>query len=125
MPERLAAVTALGFMPTREASAALLGFARSQTAEVVIDAIVNPSSDIAHGFEGAQLTLHDGTVAQGRLLNTGAPLIVQSIGGLTQRIPAAKIRSQQRFTRSLMLSAGQLGLSAQDVADIAAYLKTR
>jgi hypothetical protein len=40
-------------------------------------------------------------------------------------IPADRIRSRQPLGRSLMLSADQLGLSAQDVADIAAYLKTQ
>jgi hypothetical protein len=51
---------------------------------------------------------------------------VQSMGGLTQMIPAAKIRGSSRkpLGRSLMLSAEQLGLNAQDVADIVAYLKT-
>jgi len=31
---------------------------------------------------------------------------------------------QAKMTRSLMMSGEQLGLSAQDVADIAAYLAT-
>ena len=41
-------------------------------------------------------------------------------------VPAARIKGSPRkpLGRSLMLSAEQLGLSAQDVADIVAYLKT-
>ena len=41
-------------------------------------------------------------------------------------IPAGQNRHPaSRMNRSLMLSAEQLGLSAQDVADIVAYLKTQ
>jgi putative membrane-bound dehydrogenase-like protein len=102
---------------------ALDGFASRQTRDVVITAIVNPSNDIAHGYEGTELTLNDGTKVHGMILSGGNPVIVQSAGGLTQLIPAAMIKERKRLGRSLMLSADQLGLNAQQVADIVAYLK--
>lgn len=103
----------------------LTAFAKSQTPEIVINAIVNPSADIAHGFEGVQVTLRDGGTVHGVLLSGGDPLIVQSTGGTTQMIPANLARGRpQSLGRSLMLSADQLGLSAQDVADITAYLRS-
>jgi putative heme-binding domain-containing protein len=101
------------------------GFAKAQTLEVVINAIVNPSAEISHGFDGTQVNLRDGGQIHGIVLSAGDPLIVQSTGGLTQMVPAAKVRNRQPLGRSLMLSAEQLGLSPQDVADIAAYLKTQ
>jgi putative membrane-bound dehydrogenase-like protein len=105
---------------------ALTGFAKAQTPEVVINAIVNPSADIAHGFDGVQVNLRDGGQVHGIVLSSGDPLIIQSMGGLTQMIPSSKSRGgRQPLGRSLMLSADQLGLSAQDVADIVAYLKTQ
>lgn len=105
---------------------ALTGWARGQTNEVVINSIINPSADIAHGFDGSEITLQDGAKLHGIVLSSGNPLVVVSTGGLTQMIPAGKIRGRpQNLGRSLMLSAEQLGLSAQDVADIAAYLKTQ
>jgi len=59
------------------------------------------------------------------VLSSGDPLIVQSMGGLTQMIPASKTRGRPiPLGRSLMLSGEQLGLSAQDIADIYAYLRT-
>ncbi len=105
---------------------ALNGFARAQTTEVVITAIVDPSAEISHGFDGVQINLRDGGQIHGILMSGGDPLVVQSMGGLTQMIPQNKIRggSRQQLGRSLMLSADQLGLSAQDVADVVAYLKT-
>ena len=106
---------------------ALAGFGKAQTTEVVINAIVNPSAEISHGFEGVQVALRDGGQVHGILHSSGDPLIVQSMGGLTQMIPMSKTRGgrPQPLGRSLMLSAEQLGLTAQDVADIAAYLKTQ
>ncbi|MFM8334716.1 MAG: dehydrogenase, partial [Opitutaceae bacterium] len=105
---------------------ALNGFARGQATEVVINAIIDPSAEIAHGYDGVAIDLKDGGQVHGILLSGGDPVVVQSMGGLTQMIPAAKIRGSSRkpLGRSLMLSAEQLGLSAQDVADIVAYLKT-
>ena len=91
----------------------------------MINAIVNPSAEIAHGFDGTQVNLRDGGQIHGIVLSSGDPLIVQSNGGLTQLVPAAKVRNRQPLGRSLMLSAEQLGLKPQDVADIVAYLKTQ
>ncbi|HYD83352.1 MAG TPA: hypothetical protein VEA63_04855, partial [Opitutus sp.] len=104
---------------------ALTGFASRQTAEVLITAIVNPSADIAHGYSGSEVVLKDGTTVHGLVLSSGDPLIVQSMGGLTQLIPQERVASRKPLRRSLMLSAEQLGLSAQDVADVAAWLATQ
>ena len=103
---------------------ALDGWGRGQTMEVIIRSIIEPSADIAHGFTGMELKMKDGKTVHGLVLSTGDPVIVTSMGGLTQTIPKKKIARQSKMKRSLMMSAGQLGLSAQDVADISAYLKT-
>lgn len=102
---------------------ALDGFASRQTRDVVIAAIVDPSADIAHGYDGSEIILVDGTRVHGLVLSRGDPVIVQSAGGLTQMIPAARIQERKRLGRSLMLSADQLGLSAQQIADIVEYLR--
>ena len=103
----------------------LTGFASRQTTEVVLGAILDPSADIAHGYEGTEITLKDGTIIHGMIQSSGNPLVVQSTGGLTQFIPPAKVKTRKPMNRSLMLSADQLGLSAQDLADVVAYLKTQ
>ncbi|HEU5138118.1 MAG TPA: PVC-type heme-binding CxxCH protein [Steroidobacteraceae bacterium] len=102
---------------------ALDGFASRQTRDVVVTAIVSPSNDIAHGYEGVELTLTDGRKIHGLILSGGNPTLVQSTGGATQMVPAALIKERKRLGRSLMLSAEQLGLTAQQVADIVAYLR--
>ncbi|MEO8016215.1 MAG: PVC-type heme-binding CxxCH protein [Pseudomonadota bacterium] len=102
---------------------AIEGFGSRQTREVVVTAIVEPSHDIAHGYEGVELTLRGGQTIHGLVLSGGDPLVVQSTGGVTQLIPAAEVKDRHRLGRSLMMSAEQLGLSPQQVADIAAFLK--
>ena len=101
----------------------LTAFAKMQPPEVVIEAIVNPSADISHGFEGTQVTLKDGKVIHGLMLSSGDPVVIQSMGGVTQLIPTDRVKSRTRLNRSLMLGADQLGLNAQGVADIVAYLR--
>jgi putative heme-binding domain-containing protein len=46
------------------------------------------------------------------------------MGGATQTVPKGRIQSQKKLGRSLMMSADQLGMTAQDVADVVAFLKT-
>jgi putative heme-binding domain-containing protein len=102
---------------------ALDGFASRQTREVVITALVNPSNDIAHGYDGSEVTLTDGRKIHGLVLSSGNPLIVQSTGGVIQMIPRPLVKERKRLGRSLMLSADQLGLTAQQIADIVSYLR--
>lgn len=104
---------------------ALTGFASRQTTEVVINSIVNPSSDISHGFEGSEIQLKDGNIIHGIVLSRSDPVIIESMGGIKQFIPADRIKSMKPLWRSLMFSAEQLGLKPQDVADVAAWLKTQ
>lgn len=95
---------------------------RNQTREVIANSIINPSSDIAHGFTAMEIRTTDNKRIHGLLLSDGDPAIVKSMGGVTQLIPADKIKSKRRMKRSLMLSGDQLGLTAQDVADIVSYM---
>jgi putative heme-binding domain-containing protein len=91
----------------------------------LVNSILNPSADIASGFSGVELQTKDGLTIHGVELSGGDPTIIQSAGGITQTVPKAKIAGRKGLGRSLMLSADQLGLSAQDVADIASYLRSR
>jgi len=101
----------------------LTAFAKLQPPEVVIGAMVDPSADISHGYEGSEITLQDGRIVHGMVQSSGDPLVVQSMGGVTQLIPAKLVKTNRRLNRSLMLSAEQLGLDAQGVADVVAYLR--
>ena len=67
--------------------------------------------------------MKDGKTIHGLLIKASDPLMITSMGGITQIVPAAKVKSSKAMKHSLMMSAAQLGLTAQDVADITAYLK--
>jgi putative heme-binding domain-containing protein len=104
---------------------ALDGWAHGKGTAVIATAIVAPDAGIAHGYAGTTIRTTDGLTIQGLVLKEGDPLMVRSMGGLTQLIPAHRVGARERMSRSLMLSAAQLGLTAQDVADLIAYLRTR
>ena len=50
--------------------------------------------------------------------------MMRSMGGVTQIIPASRVAARRRMKESLMMSAAQLGLTAQDVADLVAFLRS-
>ena len=102
---------------------ALDGFASRQTREVVVTAIVNPSNDIAHGYEGAEITLTDGRKIHGLVLSGGNPTLVQSTGGVDADGPRRAGQGTQVARSLTHAERGPVGLSGQQVADIAAYLR--
>ena len=57
------------------------------------------------------------------LLAEGDPVIIKCLGGQTQTIAKSRIASMKRMEKSLMYSPSNLGLSAQAIADMTAYLK--
>ena len=103
---------------------ALKGWGIGQPSDVIARAIIEPSSDISHGYGGKVLKLKAGGEIHGLISSESDPVIIKSTGGLTQMIPRGLIKDRLgNLNRSLMLSADQLGLTAQDVADIVAYMK--
>ena len=103
---------------------ALDGWGRGKSDDVIATAIVRPDAAIAHGYNGTQIRTKDGVTIQGLLIKEGDPLMIRSMGGLTQIVPADRVASRTRMPRSLMMSAAQLGLTAQDVADLVAFLRS-
>jgi len=102
----------------------LTSFGKQQTAEIIVQAIAEPSATISHGFEGSEVRTKDGLTITGMVLSNGDPLIIKCMGGLVQTVPRARIASVKKMTQSLMYEPSQLGLTAQGIADIVAYLKS-
>jgi len=102
----------------------LKGWGQTQTPEVIARSIIEPSADIAHGYGGSIVQLKKGGAVHGLLISNSDPIIIKSTGGVTQMIPRNQVKGKPRYLRrSLMLSADQLGLKAQDVADLVEYMK--
>ena len=106
-----------------EVGPALDNWGRGKSADVIATAIVRPSAEIAHGYDGIEIRTKDGLTIQGLLIKEGDPLMMRSMGGITQIIPADRVASRRRMSESLMMSPAQLGLTAQDVADLVAFLR--
>ncbi len=102
----------------------LKGWISRQGIEMAVKAIVDPHAEIAHGFDGTAIHLKDDRWIDGLVRSNGDPVIVTTAGGLTQMVPRDRIQSMRGMGRSLMLNADQLGMTAQDVADVVAWLKT-
>ena len=57
-------------------------------------------------------------------MNRGLQSWGKSMAGQVQTVPKKRVKSIQKMERSLMFSADMLGLSAETLADIAAYLQS-
>ena len=101
----------------------LTEFGKQQTKEAIVEAIANPSASISHGYEGFEVKTKDGLTITGMPLASGDPVIMKCMGGIVQTIPRERIASMKKMTRSLMYDPATLGLSAQSIADIVAFLK--
>ena len=89
------------------------GWGRGKSADVIARAIVLPSAEIAQGYEGTEVKTKDGVTIQGVLIKEGDPLMMRSMGGINQIIRRSR-GPRRRILGSLMMSAAQLGLTAQD-----------
>ena len=106
-----------------EVGPALDGWTRGKSLPVIATAIIDPDAGIAHGYAGTTIRTTDGLTIQGLIIKEGDPLMVRSMGNVTQVIPASRVKARERLARSLMMDASQLGMTAQDVADVIAFLK--
>lgn len=106
---------------------ALDGWGAGRSKEAIAEAIINPNLAVAHGFEGTEIKTLSGHTIHGIDLAAGGDnsRIQKIMGGGKVVIPLNQIKKVTKLDKSLMLSAKQLGLSAQDVADIAAFMKTK
>jgi putative heme-binding domain-containing protein len=101
----------------------LQNWVSNQGLEPFYEAVIYPSRSIAHGFQGSTIFLKDGGQIQGLLYSELDPVSIMSTGGVQQMVPRSRIKNIRRRNKtSLMLSADQLGLSAQDLADLGAYM---
>ena len=108
----------------------LKGWGENRSVEEIAIALINPSAGIAHGFDAHEVTLEPNWKERksfwrinGIILSESDPLTIKSTGGLIQKVPSHEIHFIQPSRNSLMLSAHQLGMSEQNVADVVAFLK--
>ena len=108
----------------------LKGWGENRSAHEIATAIIHPSAGIAHGYESHEVTLEPKGDERkgfwrinGIITSESDPLTIHSQGGLVQKVPSHEIHYIQPNNISLMLSAHQMGMTEQDVADMVAFLK--
>ena len=88
----------------------------------MIDAMIHPSAAIAFGYDSWTLTMKDGSILAGSILADGEQVVIRGLDGKRSVIAAADIASRRKQEVSTMPPAQSLGLKAQDLADLAAFL---
>lgn len=88
----------------------------------VIDAMLNPGAAVLQGYEITSFEMRDGRVVTGFVIGSGRVISVRDATGDVQAFEASDVAKTRNLGLSLMPDANTLELSAQDIADIAAYL---
>jgi len=91
--------------------------------EALYDAIVDPSAGISFGFEAWLLTLRDGDEVLGLISSeTEQEILMKMQGGQSLRFRKVDVIRREKQLQSIMPTGLHEGLSAQDFADLLAYL---
>lgn len=106
----------------------LTHWGRERTVAEIIEEIVHPDAKLAHGYDRpVRLTAGD-HVAEGLMTNFSwhaGSLKLKIMGGETKKILFRRSGARvDELKESLMPSASEMGLSDQNVRDVAEYLKT-
>lgn len=95
----------------------------------VVRALVDPSAELAHGYDKPLVVTQNGHrlegVSRGYSWHAGA-IRVKTMGGVTLKVPHRRPHAQIEYLKnhSWMPPASAMGLSNQDVRDIASYLRS-
>ncbi|MSR62884.1 MAG: DUF1080 domain-containing protein [Planctomycetes bacterium] len=101
----------------------LTGVRAKFAAAQVFDAILNPSAEIAHGFETWRIETQEGELVSGFLLADGATVILKDTQGKRHALAARDIAERTPETLSVMPDGVAAGLSDQELADLVAFLR--
>ncbi len=102
----------------------LFGIGARYGRKVLIDAMLNPSAAIAFGFETTVVRKKDGKIVSGFLLGDGEMVLIRDTAGKQHVIGSRHIATRRKLETSVMPSVANLGLTAQQIADLTQYLTT-
>ncbi|MCB9916012.1 MAG: DUF1080 domain-containing protein [Planctomycetes bacterium] len=88
----------------------------------LFDAILNPSAAIAFGYDSWVLSVKDIGLLSGFVLADGETVVLKDTSGLRHVIPAGDIEARTKQALSTMPQGVALGLGAQGIADLVAFL---
>ncbi len=89
----------------------------------LLDAIINPSAAILLGYEPWLINTTDGGSFYGFLISENKQaVVIRDVAGQQHIIAINKISSRQKQNKSLMPEPGVMGVTPQEIANLAAYL---
>lgn len=88
----------------------------------MLDAILNPSASIAHGYETWLVETVDGVLFAGRILADGEDLLLQDTAGRRHVIAAEDVDGRYLQERSTMPDNVATGLNSKDLANLLTFL---
>ena len=92
-------------------------------AEALLVAILDPSAGISHNYETFVATTDDGRALTGLLVSrTDAEIVLKDAAGILHALPADRVEELQKSPVSLMPAGLEKTMTAQDLADLVAYL---
>lgn len=108
----------------------LSAWGTQRTIEEIVREMVNPAEKLAHGYEKPVRISGRGHVAEGIMTNYSyhaGSLKIKVMGGQILKLPfrAHRLKIEHLKNHSWMPPASKMGLTDQDVRDIAEYLKTK
>lgn len=106
----------------RDVGPDLTGVATLFDRKVLIDSLLDPSAAIATGYDTTVITTKDHRTLTGFLLSTGDPVLLKDLAGNRISLASKEIARTKRLESSPMPAASALGLTAREVADLAAFL---
>ena len=92
-------------------------------ARALLETILYPSAGIALGYETWLVETADGSLHAGFVIADGATLVLKDAQGARRVIPAADVVARRKQALSAMPSGAATGLSAQELADLVAFLR--
>ena len=90
----------------------------------LLDAIIHPDAMVAHNYEAWLITDKDGVATYGFILSDGETVVTKDAVGRRHVFDADEIATRTPLSGSLMPVPEALGLTEQDLADLAAFLLT-
>lgn len=90
----------------------------------LLDNILNPSANIAFGYEPWIVKVKSGEVYSGFIVADGESMVIKDASGELRTLAKDQIVLRKKQTLSIMPDNIALGLSAQDLADLAEFLLT-
>ena len=89
----------------------------------ILESLLTPSKVIAQGFQSVVITLKDDSEHSGFVVKReGSTVILKTATGQPESLNTAAVKSEQAMPLSLMPEGLLQGFTAQEAADLVAYL---